>query len=265
MIRILKGADFGNSAIDTIVMPEEISALALQAISRYSGLQESKKKKLVKFITALEDGKIYDKIRFMLLPTMATNVNDSLQNIVSSTKDVVNNSIATLDSEGKGVTIGVQQFTIGNKFTLNDPAAYSMCFKVGLNAESGTHRVLTINGTKRTTSGRLYYLDSSLYLGGYTDIQDNLTWINKEGVSVVSFNHGSISGKNKYTGNYATGTYEEDENAKFDAAAYLSDNVIGSTGAPLSLNVPIEFLAIGEPMTSDEMDILYNAVSEFLQ
>lgn len=171
MIIVLKTADFSGNYIEQIqlAVPDHPETDVIAA--RYTGISAASKTNLNVFIDALINAGIYAKLKYLMIPMLASNIADALQNVLTANKEVIaDTGYATLSS--KGVT-----FT-NTGFLSLDPVidAAETDFSYG-------GAIVSVATPTPSTSERIFTLSSSAQVASqfpraYMDINSGGTIVN---------------------------------------------------------------------------------------
>lgn len=104
MIRILKQANFADSNIGNIDIEIDDTPQALAFVAKYSGIvagseDEAKAKH---FINILVESGVYDKLSYLAVPMLASNVNEALQNVLLESGQPTPAANMTFENHGLG-------------------------------------------------------------------------------------------------------------------------------------------------------------------
>lgn len=131
-----------------------ISPEAQAALAKFSNLSSTQQTKVKNLVDTLVSGGIYSKIHYLSFPTMAANVPEAVQNILSDVTPptvetgVVNNGLFTAES------VDLTDMLVGNI----DYDNYSLAYSVQLNAEQtgSTATIMRLNSTVSGTASRVF-------------------------------------------------------------------------------------------------------------
>jgi hypothetical protein len=154
MIIVLKSADFSENNIGTIQLNVPDHAETNVIAARYAGITSASKDNLNVFIDSLINAGIYSKLKYLMLPILANNVSDALQNVLTNDKEIISNTgYATLSS--KGITFTGAGFlslspVIGN--TQNNFSYGCAVVSVATPTSSTSERIVTLSDSSTVTS-----------------------------------------------------------------------------------------------------------------
>lgn len=104
MIRVLKQANFANSNIGTIDIPIDDTVEALAFVAKYSGIVKGSETeiKAKQFINILVRSGVYNKLTYLAVPCLASNINEALQNALLESGQPTPTANMTFENHGLG-------------------------------------------------------------------------------------------------------------------------------------------------------------------
>lgn len=265
MIIVLKSADFSGNYVEQIQLDVPVHEETETIAARYTGITDSTKANLNVFIDTLLNAGIYSKLKYLMLPLVANNVADALQNALSGSA-VGSTGNATMSS--RGVTFTSAGFLSLDPVISSSATAFSYgcaIADVATPASSSSERVFTLNSATAVASQfPRAYLDINgsgvvtKYIKAANETSAASQFINDIAIQSVS------SGILTYLSTESSvGTYTLESTPSIDALKLSGAN---SSGYHQYLHSKaIRLLFIADALTSEQMLTLYTAIKTFIE
>ena len=154
MIFVLKNADFSANNIGTIPLDIEVHEETELIAARFAGMTDNTKSHLNIFVDRLIKAGIYSKLKHLMLPLVAGNVTDALQNVLTAEKEVIaDTGYAAISS--KGITFTGPGFLSLNPAIQSSQANFSYgcaVVNVATPTASTSERIVTLSSESSATS-----------------------------------------------------------------------------------------------------------------
>lgn len=275
MIIVLKEADFSQSNIGRITLPEEVYQflpITEEVLSQFSTQFSSKQKTAVDmFFRELSKGEVLSKIKILMLPLLASNLDEACVNVLTKSNVVTNNAGLTLSSKGIMPIFGKPTANIQTGFDYFHIAAYANSTGNYLTDSSGNKKTQFLLSTNRyLIVGKNLANGSSQPSVQYSTfkIAMDVNYSNNNSSIIASYDsstnelYGSVGGnvypKNKYNGtpnsndwsrNICIGQYT-------DTGSYDGLEVM----FPALQNAKISIITVGDFINEEQHRILDSAM-----
>ena len=266
MIFVLKNADFSANNIGTIPLDIEVHEETELIAARFAGMTDNTKSHLNIFVDRLIKAGIYSKLKHLMLPLVAGNVADALQNVLTAEKEVIaDTGYAAISS--KGITFTDTGFLSLNPAIQSSQANFSYrcaVVNVATPTASTSERIVTLSSESSATLQ---------FLRGYVDVSGSGTTTlhmkaaNEKGADSLFVDGAVIHSINNGVLSYLSSASETGSYTLANPASVTALKLSGANNTDFHQylhSYAIRLLFIADNLSSAQIVAMYNAMQEFI-
>lgn len=242
-----------------------ISPEAQAALAKFSNLSSAQQTKVKNFVDTLVSSGIYSKLHYLSFPTMAANVSEALQNIVSSEAPPTAENFSIAGGGLKATAKGPVELTSLLSGTVDyDDVALAFSIENDTTASVGTSRAVALGPSSNSTCMRVWATSSSVLYKGFAAQKTITVDANNIAIGIVSHNKSAQIEKYCYDG---TGeiTSEADSQTPSNVGLYISSNTEqASTSYNTWFSGVYRFIMMSQSLTDAQITALNTAIRTFL-